>query len=234
MAFFTAAPPILKIKESLNICNTEVFMSLVRFLSLFLLLCAVFILFSRVPASAGEPLEQVRQTIDRVITILNDKELKKPNKTEERRSKLRKVTDERFDYEEMAKRSLALHWQKITPQERKEFTSLFSELLERSYINKIESYSDEKVLYTDETIESNYSVVKTKVITKRNIEVPIDYKLMKAGSQWKAYDIVIEGVSLVNNYRSQFGKIIRTHSYAELVKRLKAKKEEIVFEEKAN
>lgn len=221
------------VKESLNIGSTEVFMSLVKYLPLSLLLCAVILLFNAVPGSAGEPLDQVRQTIDRVINILNDEELKKPNRTEERRSKLRKAVEERFAYEEMAKRSLALHWHRITPKERKEFTSLFGKLLERSYINKIESYSDEKILYTEETIESNYSVVKTKIITKRNIEIPLDYKLMKVDNQWKAYDIVIEGVSLVSNYRSQFDRIIRANSYAELVKRLNIKKEEIIFEEKA-
>lgn len=194
---------------------------------------AMFFLLNAIPASAGEPTEQVRQTIDKVIEILKNKELKKPNKTEERRSVLRKITDERFDYEEMAKRSLSVHWAKRTTAERKEFISLFKDLLERSYINKIESYSDETILYIHESVESDYSAVKTKVITKRNVEVPIDYKLLKAGNQWKVYDISIEGVSLVSNYRNQFNKIIRTNSYDELVKRLKTKKEEILFDEKA-
>lgn len=204
-----------------------------RFLSPILTMFIVFFLFNALPASAGEPTEQVRQTVDKVIEILRNKELKKPNKTEERRSALRKVTDERFDYEEMAKRSLSIHWAKRTTQEKKEFISLFKDLLERSYINKLESYSEETILYIYESVESDYSVVKTKIITKRNVEVPVDYKLLRAGNQWKAYDISIEGVSLVSNYRNQFNKIIRTHSYDELVKRLKTKKEEILFEEKA-
>ncbi len=189
--------------------------------------------FNIISAFAGEPTDQVKQTIDKVIDILKNKELKKPNKTEERRSLLRKATDERFNYEEMAKRALSVHWAKRTPQERIEFVSLFKDLLERSYINKIESYSDETILYTHESIESDYSVVKTKIITKRNIEVPIDYKLLKIANQWKVYDISIEGVSLVSNYRNQFNKIIRTNSYDDLVKKLKTKKEEILFDEKA-
>lgn len=208
-------------------------MSFKRSLSLLPIMFAVFFWSFTVNVNAAEPTEQVKQTIDKVIDILNNKELKKPNKSDERRSLLRKATEVSFDYEEMAKRSLAIHWHKRTPQEKKEFTSLFSELLERSYINKIESYSDEKILYTDESVESYYSVVKTRIITKRNVEVPVDYRLLKTGNEWKVYDIVIEGVSLVSNYRSQFNKIIRKDSYKELVKKLKTKKEEITFEEKA-
>jgi len=204
-------------------------MSFIRPLSLL----AVFFLFFTVSAYAAGPTEQVKKTIDKVIDILKNKELKKPNKTEERRALLRKATEERFDYEEMAKRSLAVHWHKRTPQERKEFTSLFSELLERSYINKIERYSDEQILYTEESVDSHYGVVKTIILTKRNVEVPVDYRLLKSENQWKVYDIVIEGVSLVSNYRNQFNRIIRRDSYDELVKRLKTKKEELLFEEKA-
>lgn len=193
----------------------------------------VFFLTNNQLLLGGEPTDQLKETIDKVIEILKNKELKKPNRTEERRAFLRKVTDERFDYEEMAKRALSIHWAKRSLQERKEFVSLFKELLERSYINKIESYSDEVILYASETVESDFSVVKTKIVTKRNIEIPIDYKLYKTKAQWKIYDVSIEGVSLVSNYRNQFNKIIRAHSYEELVKRLKAKKEEILFEEKA-
>lgn len=208
-------------------------MFLIKLFFFMLLTISLLLSFKSLVIAAGKPIEQVKETIESVLDILKDERLKKPNKTEERRSKLRNAVGARFDYEEMAKRSLALHWQKITPKERKEFTELFGELLEKSYINKIESYTDEKILYTDETIDLDYSVVKTKIITKRNLEIPIDYKLMKSGTQWKVYDVVIEGVSLIGNYRTQFGKIIRSHSYAELVKRLKSKKEEILFEEKA-
>lgn len=197
------------------------------------LLVALFFLINNQPLYGGEPTDQLKETIDKVIEILKNKELKSPNKTEERRALLRKVTDERFDYEEMAKRALSIHWAKRSLQEKREFVSLFKELLERSYINKIESYSDEIILYISETVESDFSVVKTKIVTKRNIEIPIDYKLYKTKAQWKIYDLSIEGVSLVSNYRNQFNKIIRAHSYEELVKRLRTKKEEILFEEKA-
>ncbi|MCX8030098.1 MAG: ABC transporter substrate-binding protein [Thermodesulfovibrionales bacterium] len=184
-------------------------------------------------ALAAEPTDQLKQTIDKVIDILKNKELKKPNKTEERRNALRHVTDDRFDYEEMAKRSLSIHWAKRTPQEKKEFIKLYKELLERAYINKIESYTDETIVYASESIDGNFSTVKTKIITKKNMEIPVDYKLHKSGNKWLVYDISIEGVSLVSNYRNQFNKIIMTHSYEELIKRLRSKKEEILFEEKA-
>ncbi len=208
-------------------------MFFIKFFFSISLIISITLLFKCIAISAETPQEQVRQTIEGVIDILKDESLKKPNKTEERRIKLRNTVGERFDYDEMAKRSLGIQWQKITPKERKEFIALFGELLERSYINKIESYTDEKILYMDASVEEEYSVVRTKIITKRNLEIPIDYKLMKAGKQWKVYDVVIEGVSLVSNYRSQFSRIIRSHSYSELVKRLKAKKEEIIYEEKA-
>lgn len=185
-----------------------------------------------VTAYAGVPTDQMKQTIDKVLDILNNKELKKPGKVKERRTALRKAVGEKFDFEEMAKRSLALFWKQRTPEEKKEFVSLYSDLLERSYIKKIENYSDEKIIYTDEKIDDGYAIVKTKIITKRNVEIPIEYKLLKKNNKWDVYDVVIEGVSLVNNYRNQFSKIIRTSSYEELVKRMKNKQDEELFGEK--
>jgi len=185
-----------------------------------------------VTAYAGVPTDQMKQTIDKVIDILNNKELKKPGKVKERRTALRKAVGGKFDFEEMAKRSLALYWKQRTPEEKKEFVSFYSDLLERSYIKKIENYTDEKIIYTDEKIDDGYAIVKTKIITKRNVEIPIEYKLLKKNNKWDVYDVVIEGVSLVNNYRNQFSKIIRTSSYEELVKRMKNKQDEELFGEK--
>jgi len=192
----------------------------------------LFLLSSLAPgANAGVPTDQVKQTVDKVIDILKNKELKKPEKESERRAAIRRVVGERFDFEEMAKRALALHWRNRTPQDKKEFIPLFSDLLERSYVKKIEKYTDEKILYTGEKIEGDYAVVDTKVITKRNVETPIEYRLLKEDAGWKVYDVVIEGVSLINNYRTQFNKIIRENSYQELVKRMKNKEEEERFQE---
>jgi len=174
-------------------------------------------------AIAGEPTDQVKQTVDAVIQILNNKELKKPAKVEERRATIRETVEKRFDFEEMAKRSLALHWKDRTPQEKKEFTSLFSDLLEDTYIRKIERYEDEKVVYTDERIDGPYATVRTRIVTTKEIEIPVDYKIFKKGQKWEVYDIIVEGVSLVNNYRTQFNQIIRSGSYEDLVQKLKKK-----------
>jgi phospholipid transport system substrate-binding protein len=183
-------------------------------------------------AYAGEPTDQMKQTIDSVLEILKNKELKKPEKTKQRRTAIRKVVGERFNFEEMSKRSLALHWRARIPEERKEFVGLYSDLLERAYIKRIESYEDEKILYTGETVDGDYAVVKTRIISKGNIEIPIDYSLLKRDAQWLVYDVVIEGVSLVNNYRTQFNKIIRSSSYEELVKKMRGKQDEELAGEK--
>lgn len=188
----------------------------------------LFFLFSLPAGSAyaGVPTDQVKQTVDKVLDILKNKELKKPANEKKRRAEIRKVVSERFDFEEMAKRSLGIYWRKRTPEERKEFVSLYTDLIERTYIKKIEAYTDEKITYAGEKIDGNYAVVDTKVITKKNIEIPIDYRLLNENGQWMAYDVVIEGVSLINNYRNQFSSIIHEKSYEELVKKLKKKEEQ--------
>ena len=185
--------------------------------------CLSLSVFSPSKATAGEPTVQVKETVDAVIKILNNKELKKPENLNERRKTVRETVEKRFDFEEMAKRSLALHWKNRTPQEQKEFTSLFSDLLEDTYIKKIERYEDEKVDYTDEKTDGPYATVRTKIITTKEIEIPVDYKIFKKDQKWEVYDIVIEGVSLVNNYRTQFNQIIRSGSYEDLLNKLKKK-----------
>ncbi|MFZ5996096.1 MAG: MlaC/ttg2D family ABC transporter substrate-binding protein [Nitrospirota bacterium] len=199
-----------------------------RLLRILLGTCVLTLLLAA-GASAGEPTDQVRQSVDKVLNILRNKELKRPERTQERRAAIRKIVDERFDFEDMAKRSLALHWRKRTPEEKKEFVMLYSDLLERAYIKKIENYTDEKVLYTGESVEGDYAVVRTKIVRK-GVETPIDYRLLRKNTQWEVYDVIIEGVSLVNNYRKQFNQIINSRSYEELVRRLKSKKADEEFE----
>jgi phospholipid transport system substrate-binding protein len=139
---------------------------------------------------------------------------------------VRKIANDIFDFAEIAKRSLARHWQGRSEAERKEFVGLFADLLERSYISKIELYGGEKILYTGERIDGDAASVTTKIITKNGTEVPIEYRLLRQSDRWLVYDVSIEGVSLVSNYRTQFNKIIQTSSYAELVKKMKAKQDE--------
>ena len=187
------------------------------------LVCLLFSAFWGKKVDAGEPTDQVRQTVDAVIQILNDNELRKPERLDERRSKIRDAVEKSFDFEEMAKRAMALHWKDRTPREKTEFVSLFSGFLEDVYIRKIERYEDEKVLYTDERADDTYATVKTIVVTANGTEIPVDYKIFKKDRKWEVYDIVIEGVSLVNTYRSQFNQIIRSGSYEDLVSKLKKK-----------
>lgn len=191
----------------------------------------LILLFTTVSATVS-PKEQIKTTVDKVISILKDPKYKGESRAQQRRAALRTEIGKVFDFEEMSKRTLGIYWKERTPQERKEFVELFKDLLERSYSGKIESYTDEEVLYTDERIEDRYAEVRTKIITKEKKEIPIDYRLYFTGKEWKVYDVVIEGVSLISNYRSQFNKIIRTQSYQELVKRMKTKQTEELMREK--
>lgn len=172
---------------------------------------------------AGPATEQVKGTVDQVLKILTDPALKGERKIKERRAQLRRTVLERFDFSEMSKRSMGQYWKERTPDERTQFVGLFTDLLERAYIDRVEGYTGEQILYLEETADGNYSEVRTKIVTKRNQEIPIAYRLQKADSKWEVYDIVVEGVSLVNNYRTQFSKIIRTSSYQDLVKKMQAK-----------
>ncbi len=196
-----------------------------RWKTLVLVGAAMAVLWTPGLGFAGPATDQVKGTVDQVLKILTDPTLKGEQKTKERRSQLRKTVLERFDFSEMSKRSMGRNWNERTPEERKEFVRLFTDLLERAYIDRVDGYTGEQILYLEETADGNYSEVRTKIMTKRNQEIPINYRLQKASSSWEVYDIIIEGVSLVNNYRTQFSKIIRTSSYQELVKKMQAKVE---------
>ena len=185
---------------------------------------AVFLMIMFVaPCFAGVPTDEIRETTDRIIAIVSDPGLKGPENDKRRRQLIRRVVDERFNWEAMTQRSLARHWKKRTDGEKKEFIDLFGKLLERTYLDKVGSYSGEKVLYVDETIDGKYGTVTVKILTRSNTEVAVLYRLKKGNRGWLVYDISIEGVSLVNNYRKQFNSIITRSSYEDLVKKLKDK-----------
>ena len=165
--------------------------------------------------------------IDAVLVVLQDQSLQGQENTGKRRERVRQAVYQRFGFEEMAQRSLGQYWAKRTPAEKKEFVTLFSDLLERSYISKIEGYTGEqKVLYTKETIDKDYASVHTEIVVKRDANVEVEYRLLQHNGNWQIYDIIIEGVSLVNNYRTQFHNIIGHESYEALVKKLKLKLEQ--------
>jgi len=174
-------------------------------------------------AFAGAPTDAIKKTTDRILAIVSDPALKGPEHKEKRTQLIRQAVDERFDWEAMTQRSLARHWQKRTDAEKKEFIVLFGKLLERTYLDKVGSYSGEKVVYVDETIDGRYATVTAKILTHSQAEVTVRYRLKELNGDWGVYDISIEGVSLVNNYRKQFNSIIVRSSYDDLVKKLRAK-----------
>jgi len=167
---------------------------------------------------------KLKSTIDKVIAIVKDENLK--NDKQSRRAALQKAIDERFDYRQMVMRSLAKNWDLRSDQERQEFIGLFKSLLENSYASKLESYSDEKINYINEMIKGKYALVKTEVV-RPSSTIAVDYKLIQENGDWRVYDFVIEGVSMIRNYRSQFTKIIRKDSYEVLVQKLTDKINEI-------
>ena len=170
---------------------------------------------------ANSPItSELKQTIDKVIQIVSDPDLKKTPKL--RREKLRKTIGFRFNYNQMVRRSLARNYKNRTNKEREEFTGLFKKLLENSYANKIENYQDETINYVDEKVKGKYALVKTEIVRKDGT-IDVDYKLIKEDGRWTVYDFVIEEVSLIRNYRAQFSKIIKTESYGALVAKLTKK-----------
>lgn len=184
----------------------------------------LLLLMESVSAAAGVPGDQVRQTTDKLLAILKDPQLKGESKKSERRDKLKEVLYQRFDFTEMAQRSLGSEWRRRSPEEQKEFVKLFTDLLERAYLDKIESYSGENFQYLKEREDdNNYAQVDTKIVDNKGQEFSINYRLYNMKGDWKVYDVVIENVSLVNNYRSQFNRVLTTSSYEELVNRMKGK-----------
>ena len=163
---------------------------------------------------------ELKKTIDTVIEIVSDPEMKK--KPSLRREKLRETIGVRFNYKQMVMRSLAKNYKDRSDKEREEFTSLFKKLLENSYASKIENYQNETIKYVQEQVKGKYALVKTQIIRK-NGTINVDYKLINENGKWTVYDFVIEEVSLIRNYRSQFTKIIKTESYGALVSKLSKK-----------
>ncbi len=174
-------------------------------------------------AIADSPTAEIKSTVDQVIKILTNPRYKGEANKEERRKLLREVIFARFDFQEMAKRSLGPEWDSRTPDEQKEFVKLFTDLLEKAYVRKIESYNNENFIYTGENIQGSYAEVDSKVITTQGEEFEIDYMLHRVENDWKVYDVVIENISLVNNYRSQFNRVLAQSSYQELIRRVKEK-----------
>jgi phospholipid transport system substrate-binding protein len=162
--------------------------------------------------------------VEQVVGLLEDKELKKADRATERRERLQKIFNERFSYEEMSKRSLGAQWNNLNEAQRQQFVDLFRQLLGRTYTGTIEGYSGERFQYLSEVNEGDYAEVRTKLVSRKG-EIPINYRLFSKAGQWQVYDIVVDGISMVSNYRAQFTKIIRASSYEDLVQKLQNKSE---------
>jgi len=182
---------------------------------------AALVLVLAWPVYAGAPTDTLKETVDRIVQILAEPGLH--DKPEQRRAEVRKIAEGIFDYPDTARRALGPHWNARSPQEQEEFVKLFADLLDRAYISKIELYPGERVRYVGEIADGDEATVKTVIATKKSSEIPVDYRLHRRDGRWLVYDVIIEGVSLVSNYRTQFNKIVQTESYDALVQRLRAK-----------
>ena len=176
------------------------------------------------PPSTGRvrPLDFVKSSVSQVLTAVRSRPATS-SESAQRRAEIRRVADGFFDFNEMARLTLSRHWSAQSPEEQEEFVRLFTALLERSYLSTIENYAGERITYLGESINGTYAQVSSRITTNRRVEISIDYRLIEKGDRWAVYDVVLDSVSLVSNYRSQFNSIIRTSSFADLLSRLRNK-----------
>jgi phospholipid transport system substrate-binding protein len=186
-------------------------------------LAAWLLLASASPASMATPTEVIRVAVEQVAQVAEDADLGRPAAAERRRIEIRRIAENLFDFQEMARRSLARHWTDRTAEQRDEFVRLFGDLLERVYFGKLGNYPAERMVYVGETVDGDYATVRSKVLTGRKGELPIEYRLHLVGSRWAVYDVVIDGMSFVSTYRAQFNRMIQTSSYDDLVQKLRTK-----------
>ena len=176
---------------------------------------------------AGEPLEMVRSSVEKVVAVLKDSRLKSPEKKKERIDRLKEIINPIFDYDEMARRALGAHWRRRTPAEQEEYLTLFRLFIEKVYADKVDLYEGERIVVGRETIDGDYAEVESKVINARGEENPVIFRIRRADGKWRVYDAVVENISVVQNYRSQFDRVISKSSYDELRKLLKDKSAQI-------
>lgn len=188
-------------------------------IAILVLVCATW----SVPGAwAGAPTDQLRGGIDRVFKILRDPEMAGDKNALQRQAAVLAAAGTIFDFGEMAKRSLGLHWAARTPAERTQFTALFTDLIQHSYINKVDQHSGAKMTFTGETVDGDLAAVRTSIPLNNGKEMPLEYRMHNADARWQVYDLSIDGISLLSNYRAQFNKIIRIDSYDILVTKLKS------------
>ena len=189
------------------------------------ILCAVLalVVLASTTGWAGEPTEQLQAQLERVLKVAQDPEVKKGGRVAERRA-VRQIAEEIFDFPDTARRALARHWAQRSAAEREEFVALFTDVFEHAYLSKVELLQGDRVAYLGDSIDAGVATVRTKITTKQGSQLGVDYRMQQRGTsgRWMVYDVLIEGVSLVDNYRNQFNSVIQRSSYQELVRRLKA------------
>ena len=178
--------------------------------------------FTAMSLAASSPTDMVRISVDAVLAILDNEQLN----YEDKRSQIGVIVQERFDFRAMSQRTLATNWRKTTDEEKEKFIELFSQLIENSYVGKIESYTNERVDYPGEKVSGRKAVVETLIITS-SADIPVDYRLYQKGDQWLVYDVIIEGVSLISNYRSSYQEIMKKEGFDGLLAKMRAKIDEL-------
>lgn len=184
-----------------------------------LILCLLFPL----SAFAGVPLETVKGSVDKVLEVLRDPSLKAESAKKVKKDKIRAISEKMFDFTELSKRTLATNWSKLSPEQQKEFIELYTSLLEDAYANKIMAYTDEKIAFSKEVVLTEKTVEVQSTVLRKNGVIPIYYRVIMKDSSWRVYDVVIEGVSLINNYRSQFREILANKPPESLLETLRKK-----------
>jgi len=173
-------------------------------------------------AAPTDPVVFVKEAVDEIISILQDEKLAAPARRAERKKRMVTIVEKKFDFRDMSMRALAKHWRERSPEEQDQFVFLFKKLLENTYISKIETYSGEKVVFKKTAVQGSKAIVYSDLVRK-NVETPVNYKLKSNNDQWMVYDVEIEGVSLVNNYRTQFASILSKEKFAGLIAKLEKK-----------
>jgi len=174
-------------------------------------------------AAALTPTETVKSRVDEALQSLSQTANPGAEASERRRADIRRAADTLFDFPDMSRRALGRHWTDRTPAEREEFTRLFTDLIARTYIGKIDRYAGESIAYVGERVDGDEASVRSQVVTAKGSQIPVEYRLHRANDVWSAYDVLIENVSLVGTYRSQFDRIIKAESFANLLRRLREK-----------
>jgi phospholipid transport system substrate-binding protein len=187
-------------------------------------LAAWIMMAGAVAAPAMGPRETVQTAVGRVVSLVQESDaMNSESLAADRRTEIRKLARQLFDFEEVTRRTLSRHWAARSAEERAEFVALFTDLLERSYITRVEAYAGETVTYSGEAIDAGYATVRSKILTDRRNDITLDYRLHLREGRWRVYDLQIDGVSFVSTYRSQFDRIIQAESYGALLERMRKK-----------